>query len=601
MAAKSPAGQDAEILSVEVYVDKKKIKDEYQVLSVEVEKQINRISRANVILVDGDTTLENFEISESADFLLGKEIEVKAGYDSSVKSIFKGVIMAQNIRMGNNKVSKLILRCKDPAVVLTVSRNNRAFDEKKDSEVITEIIKENKLSTSEAVKATTTKHPKLIQYNSTDWDFIRARAEVNGYLVIVNDGEIYVGEPKFTGSPTYVVTYGVDMIRFDGRVDSEHQLPTITANAWDMKTQKLLTDKSESFTEAKHGNLKGDTLVDVLGIKEVVLNTSSPLLKTDLKSWANGKMTKSRMSKMNGTVAFFGRPDVIIGELIQLKGLGARFNGDAYITGVTHDIQDGRWMTIVNFGLSSEWAMEQMANSGSLPTSGQLPPIHGIQNGVVKQIESDPDGEHRILVEVPTIEAPGKGKGIWARMAHLYASADIGFFFMPEVSDEVLLGFINNDPRFPVILGSLYSSKIKPPYTADKKNPTKAIVTKSLMKIEFDEEKKIILIETPGGNKITMDDDKKAITLLDANKNTVALDDKGITLKTNKDVTISAKGKIAMDCKAGLTMKCKGGDVAIEGINVGAKGKMSFKGEAPAVEVKGSATVDIQGSIVSIN
>ena len=54
-----------------------------------------------------------------------------------------------------------------------------------------------------------------------------------------------------------------------------------------------------------------------------------------------------------------------------------------------------------------------------------------------------------------------KAMGVWARMAHVYATEDCGFVFYPEVGDEVVLGFFDDDPTYPVILGSLYSSKRK--------------------------------------------------------------------------------------------------------------------------------------------
>ena len=97
-------------------------------------------------------------------------------------------------------------------------------------------------------------------------------------------------------------------------------------------------------------------------------------------------------------------------------------------------------------------------------------------------------------------------------------------YFFPEPNDEIILGFLNNDPRFAVIVGSLYGKKNKPPFTPEEKNMNKAIVTRSKMKITFEEEKKIITVETPGGQKVTLDDDSKSLKLEDQNKNSLILD-----------------------------------------------------------------------------
>ena len=71
----------------------------------------------------------------------------------------------------------------------------------------------------------------------------------------------------------------------------------------------------------------------------------------------------------------------------------------------------------------------------------------------------------------------------------------------------MILGYFNNDPSHPVILGSLYSSNKKPPYELTADNYKKAIITKGQLKIEFDDEKKILTIVTPANNQIVIDDD----------------------------------------------------------------------------------------------
>ena len=85
--------------------------------------------------------------------------------------------------------------------------------------------------------------------------------------------------------------------------------------------------------------------------------------------------------------------------------------------------------------------------------SGLLPPIAGLQTGIVKQVAKDPGGQFRVALELPLLQMPGQL--VWARLASFYASNKIGEVFYPEVGDEVVAGFMNQDPRYPVILGSL--------------------------------------------------------------------------------------------------------------------------------------------------
>lgn len=126
--------------------------------------------------------------------------------------------------------------------------------------------------------------------------------------------------------------------------------------------------------------------------------------------------------------------------------------------------------------------------------SGFLPGLQGLHAAVVKKLDGDPLNEQRIQVELPWLD--GKSKLLWARLVTMYATSGMGTFFLPEPSHEVLVGFMNQDPAHPVILGSLYGAKHKPLFEYEAKNNTKAIVTREKLRIEFDEEKKVITLST---------------------------------------------------------------------------------------------------------
>ena len=126
--------------------------------------------------------------------------------------------------------------------------------------------------------------------------------------------------------------------------------------------------------------------------------------------------------------------------------------------------------------------------------------------------------------------------------AALDAGQARGSVFFPEEGDEVILGFLHDDPRQAVILGSVHSPKQKPPWEPAKENLVKGNVTKTGLKLTFDDtqDKSAITIETPAGNKILLLDETKSIQLTDANANTIVLDDKGIHFKSVKDIDIAA-------------------------------------------------------------
>ena len=99
-----------------------------------------------------------------------------------------------------------------------------------------------------------------------------------------------------------------------------------------------------------------------------------------------------------------------------------------------------------------------------------------MQIGIVVSNE-DPDGEHRVRVRMPLVSADEDGT--WARVAVLDAGDERGFFFRPEVGDEVVLGFLSDDPRQAVILGMLHSSAKAAPLQGSDDNHEKVFQSRS--------------------------------------------------------------------------------------------------------------------------
>ncbi len=597
--AESPLHDKVDLPTFTVKVGGSTIKDYYQVTDITIEKEVNKINTAEVTLIDGNPADQNFEISETEDFVPGNEIEIEMGYHSDEASVFKGIITSQQIKVRSSRsrlLSVITVKCSDKAIKLTSGRKNATFKEKKDSDVITSIISDAGLSKS--VDASEYEHKKIVQFDCTDWDFILSRSEINGFLAICEDDKLSIAAPDLSGSAPLVLTYGVDVIDFQAELDAKSQYASVSCSGWDSTELKVSNGTSEEPGADDIGNVTGKDLSSVMWTDAMEMLTASPEPTPVLKAWANAKLQKARLSKITGYVTIPGSSLAKVGTMIELKGFGARFNGKAYITRVAHTVESGNWTTYIGFGLSPNFFQEER-KLNSPPAAGLLPGISGLHAGVVKQIHEDPDGEYRVLVDIPLIEA--SGDGVWARMSADYASNEIGCYFYPEVSDEVILGFFNDDPRFPVILGKLYGKKTKPPFTPDEENKMKGIVTKSKMQLTFDEDKKVVVIETPGGNSVTISDEAKGITMEDQNGNKVEMNDSGIKLDSAKDVTISAGGKCSISATSNIEISATG-DTSIKGNNVSTKANIALSAEGTSqASLKASGMVEVKGAMVNIN
>lgn len=593
----SPVVEEANLVSYSILSAGNEIPNTYEVLEIRVDQHINRIAEAEIILRDGDTAKQTFEITDSDTFKPGTKIEIKLGYQSKNDSVFKGIVTKQIIKVDDISGSKLQVICKDEALKLSINRKNGIFAKIKDSALIEKIAGDYSLSKD--VTATTTEHKEIVQYYVTDWDFVISRAEVNGLVVITDSGKLTVAKPAVSATPELQVQYGYDLIEFDGELDATFQYSGVQGNAWDMSSQKVINATASEPSVNEQGDITGKNLADVLSAGTRNLNSSVPVVQDDVKGWADATLLKSRLSRFKGSITFQGSSKAKVNSTIKLMGLSSRFNGNAFISGVTHTIENGRWNTEAKIGLSAEWFVEKHSVSSPL-ASGLLPGVEGLQTGIVKKINGDPDNEFRVQVEIPILG--DDSDTVWARLSTFYAGNNIGAYFMPEVNDEVILGFMNNDPRFPVILGSLFSSKIAAPETPDEKNTIKTLITQSKLQLKFDDENKVITVLTPGGNTMVFTDKDKGITITDQNSNKIEMNDSGITItdKSSNKVEMTSSG-ITVDSQSSLTLKAAQ-DVTVQGMSVTVSGDQSatVKGSSEC-EVSSGGQTSVKGSMVMIN
>lgn len=590
--ADSPSKNKDRMLACTVYCNGSKLKDTSSLVSASVRLSLNRIGKATLRFNAGDMDKRVFEESDDNLFKPGTSIRLDAGDTDKQDTLFEGSIIGLRILTGKDFRSYMEVECRDCAYPATQGRKNRIFEKKKDSDIIKEVFKDYG---SVEVDATQYQHPTLVQYYCTDWDFALSRADACGLFVCVDGNKIKVKKPAVSGSPVLTVTFGEDITAFDLELTADDQFTQYEAVSWSPKEQKAVKVSASSPSLNKQGDLQPKNIASG---DSMLLQTDAPTEEKALKQWADGMALKAGLARYQGSVSFYGSAKVKPGTLIELKGLGKRFNGNMFVGSVTHTIKDNEWLTEAGAGVPAMNITDE-PDVVSPTASGFLPGLQGLHAAVVKKLDGDPQKECRIQVELPWMD--GKSKLLWARLATMYSTNGMGTYFLPEVNDEVLVGFMNADPTHPVVLGSLYGEKHKPPFEYEAKNNTKAIVTREKLRIEFDEEKKVITIATPGKNMVEISDDGKSITLTDQHKNEIKMDNGGITLSSAKDITLKAKGGITLDATSKISGTAKS-DISLEGQNVKVQAKVgaTVKGNATA-ELSASGQTTVKGAMVMIN
>ncbi len=587
-------------ISFDILINGSKIKDDVEIIEVSTQMEVNRIASATIALADGgaiDVSNNPFSNSEGNDFIPGNEIEIKLGYESSNTSVFKGIIVSQRLSVRNGN-SHLEIKCRDKAVQMTKGRINTIFEKKKDSDAISAIA--GNYGIKATVDATTTEIPILMQYNCSDWDFVITRAEMNNMMVITDKNNLLVKKVDLTTSPNYEINASEYVIDLDLNLDSENIAGNYITTGWDESTQKVNSRTASLSDSLNQGNISAGKLSNVAFKGDSNYFSSASILKEELDSWGKSLANKAVLSKIRGSIKVPGTASVIAGDLVTISGFTTRFNGNAFVSAVSHSVQEGTWLTTLQIGKSPEWH-SAMPDVQDINASGLLPATNGIQIATVKKIVEDPDSNYRALVTLPSFTGTGQDTGLWARLAFPYASKDAGFFFFPEIGDEVLVNFINNDPRFPIITGALYSNQNTPKETTDDKNQFKSIFSKTGINIRFDDVDKILTIETPGKNSFVLDDKNKSVTATDMNNNSLTMNESGIALKSDKDIKLTATGNIDISGDGGVNIKSSA-DVTVKGMNVQAEADVGFTGKGSATaEVSASGETTIKGGMVMIN
>jgi len=584
------------VLRVTVKAGGHALQETVQLLSLHIRRAVNTIPWARIVIEDGNMASQTFDVADSETLKPGTEVDIALGYGDTEETVFKGVVVRFGIKIGAEKASQLVLECRDKAAAMTLGRRHRVFIDKTDSDIAASLVGEYGLSAD--VAATTVTHKELVQHDCSDWDFMLARAEANGCVVVVTDGKVSIKPPQTDAAPALKVSYGTDLMAFDADIDARTQVASVKTLAWDPKTQQALTANASPQSLGLQGDLNGATLAQVLPKAECTLRTSAAQEPAVLTQWAKAQQVKAELARVRGRVKFQGSALAQAGGLLEVAGVGTRFNGKVYAGAVQHDVDDGNWTTEVEFGLAPEWRVTR--TDVVAPHAGALVPgVQGLQVAVVTKLDADPANAHRIQVRTPALEAAANL--VWARLLMPYASNAFGAFFVPEIGDEVLVGHLADDPAHPVVLGSMYSAKHAPPTPLDADNKIKTLVTRCKHKLEFDDDKKIVTLTTPAGNQLVLDDEAKKITLKDQTGNEIVMSEAGIKLDSPKDIVITAKGKVTVSAVDAITLDAKA-DVKASGLNVQCEAQVGFtaKGNASA-ELAASGVTTVKGSMVMIN
>jgi len=232
----------------------------------------------------------------------------------------------------------------------------------------------------------------------------------------------------------------------------------------------------------------------------------------------------------------------------------------------------------------------------------------GLVVGVVTD-NKDPDGLCRVKVKFPWLSKDHASD--WARLVTPGGGPQAGLEFVPEVNDEVLVGFEQGNINYPYVLGGLWNGKDAPPIKSSQtsvidggKVKQRIIRSRTGHIITLDDSDNapyIEIVDNTGKNKIKLDSKNNKLTVhlegdmqFEAPKGDIMLKAKTVTVEASdalkmKGKSLDAEASQAANIKAGSDLKLKGMST-----DISSDAAMKIKGGSTA-EVKGSASLTLDG------
>lgn len=159
----------------------------------------------------------------------------------------------------------------------------------------------------------------------------------------------------------------------------------------------------------------------------------------------------------------------------------------------------------------------------------------------------DPEGRNRVQVRLLFFDGFDHQNGpVWARVAVPFAGPNRGAFFLPDVGDEVVVTFIGGDPRYPVVVGSMWNGAAEAPETLGGSGDAVdrwTLVGKAGTRIAIEEPASgnpTVRLTTPGGVEAELTDNGGGTITCRAAGNTITVDPSGVSVQAPSLVSVEA-------------------------------------------------------------
>ena len=408
----------------------------------------------------------------------------------------------------------------------------------------------------------------ICQYEESDFDFIRRLAHQYQEWMYFDGTKLIFGKPRKLADPIRL-EYGTTLSSLDIGLQTlarSEQVFSYHSGA-DREMQRMTPDLAYG-----HDKLAGEAFRASLGMfSKPARQHALPRIsnETELVNYM-GRKQAAETAETHYITAESQVPTLRVGSVISLYSsflervgnLSEESLGNFIIIEITHEVSQGSYYKNRFKAIP--------ATIKAMPSPKVRMPLAETQMATVLS-NADPDGKGRVRVRM-NWQTDGMQTG-WVRVMTPDggSSSDVksnrGFVFIPEVGDQVLLGFRHGDPARPYVMGSLFNGTTGG--GGLEGNHMKSLTTRS-------------------GHTIKLNDSLSSlgITIKDIKGNSIHIDSVG------DDIIINAKRNITINAGETFTVNCKNANIlAEESINMNAEQDItSVSGESTSIQAGESLT-----------
>lgn len=598
---------------------------------ITVRRAVNEIPTAAVLLTMPQALHDDYSVLTRLleQGAIGQSLSMKAGK----LLLFAGVVAAVQVHVGGTG-RRLKVRLKHRLQGLKARQDSRLLKQGTDASVLRQVLSEHGVKAQ--VTIPTAEPMQRVQWNCSDWTFVRAVAGQHGaWLWPQADGGVKIHAPTLGGKTHRIGATaqhpGISLLEAQWAYSGLKQPQQVHTKSWDLGGQAVV-EKTAKPASLGAGGLAPTRIKPLKDARWLASLTGQwdPAIQ---QSATDGWITQQHAQAVRGHWTVAGCQAIELGDTLELAGFGPALDGRAIVTQLEYEIDSALRVgkTIVGIGLD-----EAAAVAPSLPAPTEL-----VIGKVAKhQTDAKPATWNRVPVRVPVL-GPSV---LWARMGHAYASAQSGVTFYPEAEDEVALEFVGQDP---VIVASLHNPKQVAPFAPSAKNEKKAIVLRHAgkrLELSFDREQHalqwMVGQDTAPEQQLVMSEEKglafaakRGQVMMEVEAGDVSWTTKknlklstaeqmvlkgktGVSVSSEKNVKLEAQMKLSGQGKQGvawtsersrMTMtpqkaSVSANEVAIDGtMTVKLGGNEGVQIKAAKVDVKGDAEVSVAGPKVALN